>query len=192
MKTWKAWLCWKGLYLRVSKAMVHGEDEKQPQLPPFRFKIISTCAICKYWWDLPVFQIWCSLISALTQNRHFCMFRQTGDSHFSTDDSIHGFSGWFKLKSPSFLSIFNGFFSRLTPEVVSHHHFSNHTNHPDLFSFNSCAFCHQATSSKKFYGVSWNFWAWGVLDSFCEQYRARSDFCLWSNQDLFNSGKNKL
>lgn len=117
---------------------------------------------------------------------------QTGDSHFSTDDSIHGFSGWFKLKFPSSVLIFKGFFPWLSPELVSQHHFSNHTNNPDLFSLNSCAFCQQATSSKELYGVSWNFWAWGVLDAFCEQHTARSDFCLWSNQNLFNSGKNEL
>lgn len=146
--------------------------------------LISTCAIWKYWWDLPVFQSWCWLICALTQNRHFCMFWQTSDSRFSTDDSIYGFSGWFKLKSPSSVLIFKGCFSRLSPEVVSQQHFSNHTNHPELFSFKSCASCHHQTSSKELYGVPCNFWAWGVLDAFCEQYRARSDFCLWSNQNL--------
>lgn len=62
---------------------------------------ICACAVWRHWWDLPGFQIWCWLNSAITQNRHFCMFGKTGDSHFSTGDSIHGFSGWFKLKSQS-------------------------------------------------------------------------------------------
>lgn len=83
------------------------------------------------------------------------------------------------------------FFSRLNPEVVSQHHFSNHINHPDFFPLIPVDPAIQATSSKELYGVSWNFWAWEVLDASCEQYTARSDFCLWSNQ-TFNSGKNEL
>lgn len=55
------------------------------------------------------------LVSLCSNTEHFCMFWQTVDSCFSTDDSIQGFSGWFKLKSPSSVLNFKGFFSRLSP-----------------------------------------------------------------------------
>lgn len=110
---------------------------------------------------------------------------------FHTDDSIHGFSGWFKLKSPSSVLILKGFFSTPSPEVLSQHHFSNHTNRSDFFFFNSCAFCHYATSSKELYGVSWNFWAWGALDAFCK-YNSKVWFLSLKSPEPFNSGKNEL
>lgn len=150
--------------------MIHGENEEQPQLPHFRFHSKYLC-LCY----LEVLMRPASFSNLMVVNLYynteqsFCMFWQTSDSHFSTDDSIHGFSGWFKLKSPSSVLIFKGFFSRLSPEVVSQHHFSNHTNKPRLFFFKSCEFCHRATSSKELYGLSWNFWAWEVLDAFCDQ-----------------------
>lgn len=56
--------------------MIHGENEEQPELPPFRFqsKYLSPDVLCGSIDE--IFQILCWLVSALTQNIFACFGKQ--------------------------------------------------------------------------------------------------------------------